>query len=536
MSKSYREDWLPHLENCIPPAARFNRTSLYTIALEGWRRGLGLKFSVSSDNNKIQQIKYSLSDGHKEHFFTESNGDMNTVEAEHICKYKNLTYEYLEEAGVPVPKGKNFNSDHSIDEMLSFGKEMTYPIVVKPADGGGGHGVVSNIRSDEQLEEALHYVRKKLRYENVILQEFIAGDEVRIYVLGDRVLSAVNRIPANVIGDGKNSITKLIELKNEFRKGVTHLHHRPILLDSSVHKLLKKAGYTLDTVLKKGEQVFLREVSNVSTGGDPIEIGHELTSQQKEIAIKATKAIPGLEHSGVDLMINKESVAGVVIEVNIRPGIGNHLFPIKGKAVDIPKALLDHYFPETKEISINSQYYFDLQTIFDSLLGGYNNEVEVLPCPTDRRVCQKVILYTNCEPLKLYNRLESFIFQYGLNGFIEKRTDNRLDLVISSNSDKAVQELVQVLEQSSNYLNIVDLEVEGYFKPIKLGFEMIDDLNEVGIIELEKKEKISSKNNEIAEKEIRRLSHRIKLTEDSFSWKLTSPLRRVLKQNNKKED
>src|SRR5690625_2596260 len=531
MSKSYREDWLSHLENCIPPAARFNRTSLYTIALEGWRRGLCLKFTVSSENNKTQQIKYSFSDGHKEHVFTESNGDMNTVEADHICKYKDLTYEYLEEAGVPVPKGKNFNSDHSIDEMLSFGKGMTYPIVVKPADGGGGHGVISNIQSGEQLEEALHYVRNKLRYENIILQEFIAGDEVRIYVLGDRVLSAVNRIHAHIIGDGKNTITKLVELKNEFRKGVTHLHHRPIIIDSSVHKLLKESGYTVDTILKKDEQVFLREVSNVSTGGDPIEVSHELTSQQKEIAIKATKAVPGLEHSGVDLMINRGSESGVVIEVNIRPGIGSHLFPIKGKAVDIPKALLDHYFPETKEITINSQYYFDLQTIFDSLLGGYNNEVEVFSCPTDRYVCKKITLITNSEPLKLYNRLEPLIFQYELNGFIEKRTDNKVDLVFSSNNPKALQELEKLLEQSRNYLNIKDLKIEEYTKPIKVGFEIIDDLNEAGIIELEKREKISSKNNDIAEKEIRRLRHRIKLTEDSFSWKLTSPLRRVLKGN-----
>src|SRR5699024_2989814 len=86
----------------------------------------------------------------------------------------------------------------------------------------------------------------------------------------------------------------------------------------------------------------------VTVLGDVKQTVAQLIKEQTEIAVNASKAIPGLVHSGVDIIINPVTNQTVVLEVNTRPGIGSHLFPIEGEAVDIPKALIDFYFPETK--------------------------------------------------------------------------------------------------------------------------------------------------------------------------------------------
>src|SRR5699024_8206139 len=138
------------------------------------------------------------------------------------------------------------------------------------------------------LKDALPYVRRKLDCPDVIIEEHIPFEkEFRIIVLGDRVLGAMNRIPANVIGDGVNSIRQLIHIKNKERRENPHLTNRLIKIDMEVLNLIRAAGYTPDTVLPKGEQLFLREQSNLSNGGDSLDVTDQLTPELRNIAIEA---------------------------------------------------------------------------------------------------------------------------------------------------------------------------------------------------------------------------------------------------------
>src|SRR5690625_5549062 len=154
------------------------------------------------------------------------------------------------------------------------------------------------------------------------------GDEIRVYVLDGKVLAAANRLPANVLGDGKQTVAKLIKQKKKCRKSLPHLHHRPIKMDLQVRRLIEQENYTLESVLPKGKRIYLRKTSNVSTGGDPIDVTKQLTKEQTEIAVNASKEIPGLVHSGVDIIINTVTNKTVVLEVNIMPEIGYYIFTI----------------------------------------------------------------------------------------------------------------------------------------------------------------------------------------------------------------
>src|SRR5699024_4826765 len=289
MSLEYR--WLPHLEGAIPVAGQGKRISTYTVALEGCRRGLELKFySMFEDGNKLK-IRYSLANGDKIHHFSLSMGDYVTEEAFEICDDKDMTKQYLSRHNVPVPQGSMFGIDQSDEEIIEYSLSLDFPLVVKPTDGNAGKGVFANIRSEKELREIIPYVRKELGFDNIIVERFVAGEEFRIYVIEDKVLGAMNRRPANVTGDGVQTIRQLIHEKNDMRKLNPHLTSRLIKIEREIEVLLEEKEYDLNSIPKYGEVVYLREKSNLSTGGEAVDVTDALTDELKEIAINAGKAI-----------------------------------------------------------------------------------------------------------------------------------------------------------------------------------------------------------------------------------------------------
>src|SRR5699024_8329874 len=145
---------------------------------------------------------------------------------------------------------------------------------------------------------------------SVIVEEYIPGEEYRIYVLNGKVIAALNRIPANIIGNGKNTIRELIREKNIKRKQIPSVRRRPIKIDEEVKRNVKKYNYTFNSILNNGEQIFLRKTSNLSAGGDPIDVTDQLTDEVKKVAVNAAKAIPGLTECGVDLIVDSRSNEG----------------------------------------------------------------------------------------------------------------------------------------------------------------------------------------------------------------------------------
>src|SRR5699024_4218184 len=118
------------------------------------------------------------------------------------------------------------------------------------------------------------------------------------------------------------------------------------------------SGYTLDTVPPRGEVIYSSNKGNISLGGDPIDVLNELSDDTKKTAVNALRAIPGLVHGAVDVILDtdengKESCS--VIELNPTAQLGGILFPIKGESRDVPAAIIDYYFPETKDLEIERE-------------------------------------------------------------------------------------------------------------------------------------------------------------------------------------
>ena len=275
----------------------YKTSPFYLISLEAWRRGLSVTFSGDIKN-------FTVSSPRNSRIFSKSmvlDPEMG-FQTHEICENKDEAKKYLAKADIPVPRGRRFSPEISDEEIIRYAGETGYPLVLKPTNGYMGKGVFSNVPDETSLRELLVHVRRELEFPDVMIEERIMGDDFRIFVLGDDVVAALQRVPANVTGNGRDSVRKLIRDKNAERRKNPHLVSKQIKMDREVLSNIKKAGYRINSVLKKGVTLNLRVRCNIVLGGDSVDVTDKLPSHVKDTAIRAVKAIPGLNHAGVDVL------------------------------------------------------------------------------------------------------------------------------------------------------------------------------------------------------------------------------------------
>ncbi|WP_416147714.1 acylphosphatase [Salipaludibacillus sp. HK11] len=537
---------LPHLTNDIVNSARKTRLCAYTVALEGWRRGLTLKW-YTKDSEKFKDMVifgvnppgrlFSLTSDTKTHYFFRTRGDKVTSEAVEIGSDKDLTKVWLEKSGIPIPKGFGFDASHSEDDIVEAAKKLNYPVVLKPTNGSLGYGVVTNIESEKHLRKTINYVRNQLEYAEVVLEEHKQGLEYRVYVIEDKVIAAYNRVPANIKADGVHTIEELISLKNIERKKNARLHSCLIEFDVEIEEFLEKAGYNYESVPPKGEKIYLREKTNVSSGGDPIDVTDEIPEYYKKVAIDAVKAVPGFHHGGVDIIVDDTKPleeSAVVIELNATAQIGGILYPLRGKARDIPKAIIDYYFPETQGIDTSkSTVYFDLLTAMEPLENRSAIEVQICQAPKGELFRKKYTLTGEVNRQSFHHAISIYAQTNGIHGGINKNFNGEIDLIVGSDQKEKLTDFKTYIKEIKHLAKVEKIHEESWKDPIKVGFEINENFN------VSKKESVNQ-----ALKRLRR-EHK-KLTKEvynlekdnlnivsSSSWKLSGAIRNMKNKMNR---
>ena len=257
-----------------------------------------------------------------------------------IASDKYLTKELLRGQNIPVADGFMVGN---IFKLLRGVEKLGYPIVIKPRYGCKGQGIKLNIKSEKELLESYNEVKNK--YEDVIIEEYIEGNDYRVCVVDDDVIAVSLRLPPYVIGDGKKDLRELIrELNEDPTRGYDH--EKPltkIKIDSELVRIIDRQGFKLNTIVKEDTLVYLRDNANISTGGMAIDYTDRICSENKELCIRVAKTI-GLDICGIDIKakdINEPLQGqGAIIEVNAAPGIRMHLYPSIGKKRDVGEAIL----------------------------------------------------------------------------------------------------------------------------------------------------------------------------------------------------
>ncbi|MBT8049360.1 MAG: cyanophycin synthetase [Xanthomonadales bacterium] len=261
---------------------------------------------------------------------------------------KEDTHNLLRDLGLPVPQQRMISSER---EAVRAASRIGYPVVVKPLDANHGRGVSINLLEDDQVRAAFGVALESARGRNVLVESFIEGMDHRMLVVNDELVAVAKRVPGHVQGDGKQTISELVDKVNEDpRRGIGHEKVLTRLeIDHQAERLMEKAGINRDTVLPGGEVFFLRSTANLSTGGTAIDMTDLVHPDNREMAVRAIQAV-GLDVGGVDFLtadITKsyKEVGGAIVEVNAAPGFRMHVAPSEGKPRDVAGKVMDMLFP-----------------------------------------------------------------------------------------------------------------------------------------------------------------------------------------------
>lgn len=311
------------------------------------RKGLYFEFLDRKDHF------ITLSDGIKTEYVKQATKtSLDSYSTVLAMENKHVTKRILAKKNIRVPNGIVC---HSIEEVVSAYDEFANkPIVIKPNSTNFGIGIT--IFPQTYTEEDMKTAAEQAFFEDstVLVEEFYAGKEYRFLVIDGEVVGVLHRVPANVIGDGVQTIEQLVDKKNQNSlRGVGYKTPlEKIRLGDAEKLVLKSQGKTIHSVLNEGELVYLRENSNISTGGDSIDFTDEMHASYNEIACQAANAVDATI-CGVDIIIENISKPAtdenyVIIELNFNPAIHIHCFPYKGKNRQAGEKVLTALFPELR--------------------------------------------------------------------------------------------------------------------------------------------------------------------------------------------
>lgn len=305
----------------------------------------GIQFELIDREDNFILLK---KDGHQEYVKQATKTSLDSYVTVLIMENKIVTKKVLKEHGIRVPDG---NVYHNVAEaMTDFYIHHGNSIVIKPKSTNFGLGITI-FTSDYTKEDYQKAFEMAFEHDKtVLLEEFITGKEYRFLVMGDEVVGVLHRVPANVVGDGIHSIKQLISEKNKDPlRGSGYKTPLEFIQLGEVEKMfLKNQGKCENDIPKFGETVYLRENSNISTGGDSIDFTDEIPDSYKQIAIHSAKAA-GAVFCGVDMVIDdSRKEAGAmnygIIEINFNPAIHIHCYPYKGKNRKADDKILDLLF------------------------------------------------------------------------------------------------------------------------------------------------------------------------------------------------
>ena len=261
---------------------------------------------------------------------------------------KEDTHNLLRDLGLPVPAQRMIYSPR---EAVRAARSIGFPVVLKPLNANHGRGVSINLDSDSQVESAFAFAREHGTSRAVLVESYVEGFDHRMLVVNNELVAVAKRVPGHVVGDGKSTITELLDKVNEDpRRGIGHEKVLTRLeLDRPALELLGLAGFDADTVLPDGEIFYLRNTANLSTGGTAIDLTDVVHPDNREMAERAIRAV-GLDVGGVDFLTSDISesykeVGGAIVEVNAAPGFRMHVAPSEGEPRDVAGKVMDMLFP-----------------------------------------------------------------------------------------------------------------------------------------------------------------------------------------------
>lgn len=277
---------------------------------------------------------FSLTLGGRSIVCRESLTQLTDAVAMSRCQDKAVTVRLLKKEGLRVPEQQEAGTPEANYKFLRSQERL----VVKPADAEQGAGISVDVRTETELDQAIETAKQ--HDGKVLLEQFCPGQDLRIVLIGYKVVAGAIRRPAQITGNGQHSVRELIEKQSRRRAAATGGESR-IPMDAETVRCLRSAGYDMDSVLPADKVLAVRKTANLHTGGTIHDVTDHLHPRLIEAAKKAARAL-NIPVVGLDMLVASPMKDNyVIIEANERPGLANH------EPQPTAQRFIDLLFPQT---------------------------------------------------------------------------------------------------------------------------------------------------------------------------------------------
>lgn len=312
-----------------PAKGKHLKMNLVSVILKKVARKIGALVVLDPEYGFAGQVTYKSG---VKRYFRASSLDLNPLGSSEIAKDKDYANFFMRKMGYPGINGKTFfsddfsewiRSDRDIHAAYRYAQSIGFPVIVKPNSKSQGQ-CVAKVYNMRDFYRCMREIFKKDRV--ALVQEVATGKDYRVVVLDDAVISAYERVPLEVTGDGKSTIRELLEVKQRLfektgRDTQLKIDDYRLTLNLRRHKL------SFESVPRRGERLALLDNANLSSGGDSRDVTGSVHPEFKKVAIELTRNM-GLRLCGVDFMIQGDISETVgtywIIEINSAPGLDNY--------------------------------------------------------------------------------------------------------------------------------------------------------------------------------------------------------------------
>lgn len=272
----------------------------------------------------------------KKHLFKNTNFNINPLWSIEICKDKEYCALFLKKFWYQVPEWEVFFGEtmnqriekkKTIDDGKRYALSIGFPLIIKPNNLSQGVWVMKLLHESEYMEAALYILQKTQTFR---IEKFYSGNDYRIVVFDDEIISAYQRIPLQITGDGHHTIWELLRIKQEI---FSHNGRDTMidLTDPRMIKNIKRSQYTFDTILLESQVFQLLDNANLSTWWESIDVTEKIHKDFQNIAIRSTYDM-WLRLSWVDIIVwdITKSIEDnhnnyIILEINGAPWLDNYL-------------------------------------------------------------------------------------------------------------------------------------------------------------------------------------------------------------------
>ena len=170
-------------------------------------------------------------------------------------------------------KKNEYNKKKIISTLIT--RRIKFPIVLKPINEGSSLGV-EICKTKEKLFKTIDHLLKK--YSEIILEEYIAGQEIQVAVINGYSVGAIELIPKRLFYDYKAKYTKKAKTEHVMPARLTKKKYSEVLeIARKAHNALRCRGVTRSDFKYHNSNFYLLEI-NTQPGMTSLSLVPEIAS------------------------------------------------------------------------------------------------------------------------------------------------------------------------------------------------------------------------------------------------------------------